>query len=195
MTFDVGYLPQDAGAHLEPTLTVAENVAEPIFQRDKHYNRRRSAGERAATMLDTVHLPLSVLNKYPYELSAGQRQRVAIARALVLDPSMLVADEPTAGIDATVRDAIIDLIGELQRARGFSALVVSHDLAVLRRGDRRIAVLQDGVWSATDRSTRCWPTRRIRSSRARPRAEAAAAADRAPTAALRRQRSEADRRH
>ena len=143
VTFHVGFLEQNAGSTLEPTLTIAENVTLPIFERDDNYSRR-AAGERAATMLDTVHLPLSVLNKYPYELSSGQRQRVALARALVLGPSVLIADEPTAGIDATVRDAVIDLLGQLKEHRGFAAVVVSHDLAVLRRVTTNSAVLHEG---------------------------------------------------
>jgi ABC-type glutathione transport system ATPase component len=143
VTFHVGYLAQDASNTLEPSLTVSQNVALPIFERDQHYSRR-AAGERAATMLDTVHLPLSVLAKYPYELSSGQRQRVALARALVLGPSVLIADEPTAGIDATVRDAVIDLLGQLKDHAGFSAVIVSHDLSVLRRATTNSVVLQGG---------------------------------------------------
>ena len=143
VTFHVGYLAQDASTTLEPSLTVSENVALPIFERDEHYSRR-AAGARAATMLDTVHLPLSVLSKYPYQLSSGQRQRVALARALVLGPSVLVADEPTAGIDATVRDAVIDLLGQLKDHAGFSAVIVSHDLSVLRRATTNSLVLQGG---------------------------------------------------
>ena len=143
VTFHVGYLAQDASSTLEPSLTVSENVALPIFERDEHYSRR-AAGERAATMLDTVHLPLSVLSKYPYQLSSGQRQRVALARALVLGPSVLIADEPTAGIDATVRDAVIDLLGQLKDHTGFSAVIVSHDLSVLRRATTNSIVLHSG---------------------------------------------------
>lgn len=141
--FHVGYLPQDAASTLEPSLSVQDNVTLPIFERDQHYSRR-AAGERAATILDTVHLPLSVLAKYPYELSAGQRQRVALARALVLGPSVLVADEPTAGIDATVRDAVIDLLAQLRGHDDFSAVIVSHDPAVLRRATDACLVLQGG---------------------------------------------------
>lgn len=143
VTFHVGYLPQDAASTLEPSLTVQDNVTLPIFERDQHYSRR-AAGERAATILDTVHLPLSVLAKYPYELSSGQRQRVALARALVLGPSVLVADEPTAGIDATVRDAVIDLLAQLRGHDDFSAVIVSHDPAVLRRATDTCLVLQGG---------------------------------------------------
>ena len=143
VTFRVGYLPQEAASTLEPSMSVQDNVALPIFERDKRYSHEL-AGERVATMLDTVHLPLSVLNKYPYELSSGQRQRVALARALVLGPSILIADEPTAGIDATVRDAVIDLLAQLRGHPGFSAVIVSHDMAVLRRATDLSMVLHGG---------------------------------------------------
>ncbi len=144
LTFEVGYLAQDAATTLPSTLTVAEIVAEPVLDRDRRYNAR-ALDELVATMVDAVRLPLAVLTKFPYELSNGQRQRVALARALVFGPSVLIADEPTAGVDATVRDAVVDLIGELQRERSFSALVISSDLSVLRRVADRIAVLHQGV--------------------------------------------------
>jgi ABC-type glutathione transport system ATPase component len=89
-----------------------------------------------------------MLEKYPYELSGGQRQRVALARALVLGPSVLIADEPTAGIDLTVRDVVAQLILELREQHTFSALIISHDLPVLRRTADRIAVLDRGELAA-----------------------------------------------
>ncbi|TAM70198.1 MAG: ATP-binding cassette domain-containing protein [Microbacteriaceae bacterium] len=143
LTFHVGYLAQDAADTLSATLTVGEIISEPIFQRDRRYDRR-AAGARVATMLDAVQLPLGLMTRYPYQLSGGQRQRVALARSIVLGPSILVADEPTAGIDVTVRSAVVELLGQLRHGRDFAALVVSHDLAVLRHATARIAVLERG---------------------------------------------------
>ena len=145
--FHVGYLPQDAAAKLPADRTVAEIIGEPILERDRRYNRRALA-TRVATMVDGVRLPLSLLERFPYELSGGQRQRVALARALVLGPAVLIADEPTAGIDLTVRDAVAQLISELREHQTFSALIISHDLPVLRKTADRIAVLDRGELAA-----------------------------------------------
>jgi len=144
LTLEVGMLAQDAGQSLPATLTVAELVAEPVLERDARY-QPGALRTLVATMVDAVRLQLTVLTKYPYELSSGQRQRVALARSLVLGPALLIADEPLAGVDVTVRDAVVDLIGELQRERSFAAVVISSDLAVLRRVADRIAVLHQGV--------------------------------------------------
>lgn len=143
LTFYVGYLRQDAGARLDSSSTVAELIAAPIYDRDRRFDARE-VGARTAAMLDAVHLPLRMLGKYPYELSSGQRQRVAIAQSLVLGPAVLIADEPTAGIDITVRDAVMDLFDAMRASGSFAALVISHDLAVLRHSGANIAVLHDG---------------------------------------------------
>ncbi|MBG6238219.1 ABC-type glutathione transport system ATPase component [Mycetocola sp. CAN_C7] len=143
LTFNVAFLPQDAATRLPPELTVAEVIGQPILQRDKHYNRK-AVGLRVATMLDAVQLPLAVLEQYPFELSGGQRQRVAIARSLVLGPRLWVADEPTAGIDVTVRSSINDLVARLQDEGDFSAVLVSHDLPLLRHATSRVAALHQG---------------------------------------------------
>lgn len=144
ITFEAGMLEQDAAARLPPTMTVADIVSAPIYARDRRYSQN-SAGARVASILDAVQLPLSVMSKFPFELSGGQRQRVALAAALVLGPSLLVADEPTAGIDVTVRGAAIDVIERLRHQReDFTAVVISHDPAVLRRLTTRVAVLHQG---------------------------------------------------
>ncbi len=143
--FRVGWLGQDAGSRLHPQLTVAESIAEPIYLRDADFDRRE-AGTAVATLVDLVHLPLGVMGRYPNELSRGQRQRVALARALVLEPVLLVADDPTMGVDLMVRGPLFDVLREVQQQRDFGAIVVAHDLREVRRLTERIAVMHDGVF-------------------------------------------------
>lgn len=143
-TFGVGYLAQDASASLTSNMSVAEYIAEPFFARDKHYDEK-DATLRVVTLLDELLLPAGTASKFPHELSSGQKQRVAIARSLILHPVFLVIDEPTAGVDVSVRHAVVEVISRLQRGRGAAALIVSHDLDVLRQSVDRIIVLHEGV--------------------------------------------------
>ncbi len=144
LTLRVGFLRQDAAERLSPLLTVAENVAQPIYQRDRRFSVAEAA-DAVATVIDAVRLPLGLMNRLPYQLSSGQRQRVALARAIVLEPALLVADEPTRGVDATVREEVLDALRDLQRDRGITAIVVSSDIAVLTRIASRIVVMQHGM--------------------------------------------------
>lgn len=144
LTLRVGFLRQDAAEQLSPLLTVAENVAQPIYQRDRRFSVD-AAADAVATVIDAVRLPLGLMNRLPYQLSSGQRQRVALARALVLEPALLVADEPTRGVDATAREEVLDALRDLQRDHGLTAIVISSDLAVLIRIAARIVVMQNGI--------------------------------------------------
>jgi ABC-type glutathione transport system ATPase component len=144
LTLRVGYVRQDAGALLSRHLTIGENVAEPIFSRDRRFDQLE-AGAAVATLIDAVRLPLSVMSAFPHELSRGERQRIAIARALILEPELLVLDDPTSGIDVTARGPILDIVRDLHEKRAFSALIVSHTISEVRRFSDRVAVMHRGV--------------------------------------------------
>jgi peptide/nickel transport system ATP-binding protein len=143
LTYFVGYLPQRAGADLPSRLTVSEVIAEPITSRDRRVNARALA-VRVATLLDEMQLPLGAAAKYPYELSAGMRQRVALARALVLDPRLLVADDPYANLDIEVRTAARDAILRRRDGYGMSSLLVTNDPETARELDAEVLVLRGG---------------------------------------------------
>lgn len=140
---DIGYLPQGAADTLQPDRTVSELVAAPILERDRDFPTKTLIG-LVAGMVDSVGLSLQLMDKYPYELSGGQRQRVALARALVLKPALLVADEPMAGLDLSVRDTVARLLATLSAEAQMQAIIVTHDLPVLRRAANRVLVLDQG---------------------------------------------------
>jgi ABC-type glutathione transport system ATPase component len=144
VTLSVGYLAQDGAERLNPQFSVAENIAEPIFLRDRRFSNRE-ATTAVATLTDALRLPLGVLQKLPYELSSGQRQRVALARALILEPKLLIADEPARGVDAAVRSGVLQVLAELRAERNFSALIVSSTWDDLARVATRIAVMHRGI--------------------------------------------------
>ncbi|MBP1300601.1 MULTISPECIES: ATP-binding cassette domain-containing protein [unclassified Curtobacterium] len=142
LTGRIGYLPQDGADRLSPDLTVGEAIAEPIYLRDRRFDRKE-AGLMVARLVDAVHLPLGVMRLNTWELSSGQRQRVALARALILEPQLLVADEPARGVDVLVRQSVLEALTNLQRGRQFSAVVVSSDLREARALADRVGVLAE----------------------------------------------------
>jgi oligopeptide/dipeptide ABC transporter ATP-binding protein len=102
------------------------------------------ARERAAELLDSVSLEPAVLSRFPHELSGGMRQRVSIALALALEPRMVIFDEPTTALDVIVQQAVMRTIKELQRERGFTAILISHDLGVVLEATQRVMVMYAG---------------------------------------------------
>ncbi|MFT4229025.1 MAG: ATP-binding cassette domain-containing protein [Microbacterium sp.] len=148
----VGYLAQGASTHLDARMTVGEIIAEPITSRDRRVNARALA-VRTAALLDEVELPLGAAVKFPYELSAGMRQRVALARSLVLEPRLLVADEPLANLDIEVRHVVLDAIVRRRAEYGMAALVATNDPQLPGELGARRLVLQQGHVVAQDGSS------------------------------------------
>lgn len=135
---------QDPYESLNPRRTIFDTVAEPLkVQKIGTVVERK---ERVESLLNIVGLsPASTfMFRYPHELSGGQRQRVAIARALVMDPKLVVADEPTSMLDVSIRISIMKLMQEIGERLGVSYLYITHDLAVARYMCQRIAVMYKG---------------------------------------------------
>jgi oligopeptide/dipeptide ABC transporter ATP-binding protein len=130
---------------LDPRFTIGDSVAEPLSLH--HVGTRHEQRGKAAAALAAVELrPADVFaERFPSDLSGGQLQRVAIARALVLEPRLLVADEPVSMLDVSVRSGIMNLMLELQERLGVSYLYITHDLAVARYMAKRTAVMYLGA--------------------------------------------------
>lgn len=134
---------QDSNSSLNPRMKVCDIITEPLkIQRQTPL--RGSMREEARFQMQAVGLDTGYLDKYPFELSGGQRQRVAIARALVMEPELLVADEPLASLDVSIQAQIVNLFQHLQAEHGFSFLFIAHDLAMARFLCDRIGVMKEG---------------------------------------------------
>jgi oligopeptide/dipeptide ABC transporter ATP-binding protein len=136
---------QDPNASLNPAMTIAQGVGHPLRIHGLVKGRERLR-ERVGEMLERVGLspPESFLDKYPEDLSGGQKQRLVIARALITNPTFVVADEPVAALDMSVRARVLELMLELQHDLGLTYLFITHDLATARFLCDRIGILYLG---------------------------------------------------
>jgi oligopeptide transport system ATP-binding protein len=134
---------QDPLASLDPRMSVGEILEEPLREFRPALNRATRRGQVLA-MLDRVGLLSSHLNRYPHEFSGGQAQRIGIARALMLQPELLVCDEPISALDVSIKSQIANLLKDLQLAFGLSVLFIAHDLAAVRFSCDRVLVLYLG---------------------------------------------------
>jgi ABC-type glutathione transport system ATPase component len=133
---------QDPNSSLNPTRTIASSLMEPLLVgRDKG---RETAREKAGAMLERVGLTRDAMERYPSAFSGGQRQRIAIARALVMEPRLIICDEPVSALDLSVQARVLNLLVDLQLRDNLSFLFISHDLSVVRHMSHYVLVLQRG---------------------------------------------------
>ena len=133
---------QDPTDSLNPRYTARETIAEPLALLSAL--RGAEAAARVDEVAQQVGLPLALLERYPHQLSGGQKARVGIARALAVKPRLLILDEPTAALDVSVQAVVLQLLARLRRELGLSCLFVSHDLNVVRLLTERVAVMYLG---------------------------------------------------
>ncbi len=132
---------QDPVASLSPRMSVGALLTEPFIIHSVAMPDRKI---RAEELLSRVGLSKDMANRYPHELSGGQARRVGVARALALHPKLVIADEPTAGLDVSVQGEILNLMTGLKTAMGLSYLIITHNLAMVRHVSDRIAVMYLG---------------------------------------------------
>ncbi len=139
---DVQMMFQDPYASLDPRMRVNAILTEPMVIQNVGSGKEQD--QKVRRMLDEVGLPLNALERYPHEFSGGQRQRIALARAVILEPKVIVADEPVSALDVSIRSQVLNLMKRLQAEHQMASVVISHDLAVVKYLADRIGVMYLG---------------------------------------------------
>ncbi len=142
LTNEIQMIFQDPIASLDPRMTVRDIIAEGLIIRgvkDKKY-----IDEQVYKILETVGLVQEHASRYPHEFSGGQRQRIGIARAVIMNPELIIADEPISALDVSIQAQVINLLNELSEKMGLTIMFIAHDLAVVKYFSNRIAVMYFG---------------------------------------------------
>ena len=148
---DLQIIFQDPLASLNPRMTIGEIIAEPLVTHKPELGKNEIKA-RVKRMMARVGLLPQMINRYPHEFSGGQCQRIGIARAMILEPKLIVCDEPVSALDVSIQAQIVNLLQELQREFDLSMIFISHDLSIVRHICHRIMVLYLGnVMELADR--------------------------------------------
>jgi peptide/nickel transport system ATP-binding protein len=139
---DLQMMFQDPYASLDPRMRVGTILREPLVVQG--IGSAKEQRETVGKMLGEVGLPMNALERYPHEFSGGQRQRIGLARALMLEPKVIVADEPVSALDVSIRSQVLNLMKRLQAEHQMASVVISHDLAVVKYLADRIGVMYLG---------------------------------------------------
>lgn len=140
---DIQMIFQDPLASLNPRMTVAQLIAEPL-QVHRPELARDEVMARVQAVMAKVGLRPEMINRYPHEFSGGQCQRIGIARALILEPKLIICDEPVSALDVSIQAQIVNLLKQLQREMGLALIFIAHDLAVVKHISDRILVMYLG---------------------------------------------------
>jgi oligopeptide transport system ATP-binding protein len=140
---DLGIVFQNPVASLDPRMRIGTSIAEPLEIFEPQLGARARRG-RVDAMLERVGLAGAHFDRYPHEFSGGQCQRIGIARAMILQPRLLVCDEPVSSLDVSIQGQIINLLADLQSGTAMAMLFISHNLAVVRHLCHRIMVMHQG---------------------------------------------------